>query len=63
MYNVLEKLRANEELTVEDHATYEMGLIGLLRQIHNELDEAVFAAYGWSSYAYLPVRNGTANYS
>jgi hypothetical protein len=48
MYNVLEKLRTNEELTVEDHATYEMGLIGILRQIHDELDEAVFAAYGWS---------------
>lgn len=48
MYNVLEKLRANEELTVEDHATYEMGLVGILRQIHEELDEAVFAAYGWS---------------
>ena len=47
MYNVLEKLRANEELTVEDHAIYEMGLIGILRQIHDELDEAVFAAYGW----------------
>jgi hypothetical protein len=47
MYNVLEKLRANEELTVEDHATYEMGLVGILRQIHDELDEAAFAAYGW----------------
>ncbi|MGC1871174.1 MAG: DNA methyltransferase [Acidobacteriaceae bacterium] len=47
MYNVLEKLRANEELTVADHAIYEMGLIGILRQIHDELDEAVFAAYGW----------------
>lgn len=48
MYNVLEKLRANEELTAEDHSTYEMGLIGILRQIHDELDEAVFSAYGWS---------------
>ncbi len=48
MYNVLEKLRADEELTAEDHATYEMGLVGILRQIHDELDEAVFAAYGWS---------------
>jgi hypothetical protein len=47
MYNVLEKLRANEELTVEDHTIYEMGLIGILRQIYDELDEAVFAAYGW----------------
>jgi hypothetical protein len=48
MYNVLEKLRGNEELTVEDLATYEMGLVGILRQIHDELDEAAFAAYGWS---------------
>jgi hypothetical protein len=48
MYNVLEKLRAKEELSVGDHVTYEMGLIGILRQIHDELDEAVFAAYGWS---------------
>jgi hypothetical protein len=48
MYNVLEKLRANEQLTVENHAIYEMGLIGILRQLHDELDEAVFAAYGWA---------------
>jgi hypothetical protein len=48
MYNVLEKLRANEEFTIEDHTIYEMGLIGILREIHDELDEAVFAAYGWS---------------
>jgi hypothetical protein len=47
MYNVLEKLRAKEELTVGDHATYEMGLIGILREIHDELDAAVFAAYRW----------------
>jgi len=48
MYNVLEKLRGNEELTVEDRAVYEMGLIGILREIHDELNEAVFGAYGWS---------------
>jgi len=47
MYNVLEKLRTKEELTVGDHAAYEMGLIGILREMHDELDEAVFAAYGW----------------
>ncbi len=49
MYNVLEKLRANEPFTVEDHSNYERGLIGILRQLHDELDEAVSAAYGWSS--------------
>jgi hypothetical protein len=47
MYNVLEKLRAGEELTAEDHAVYDSGLIGVLRELHDELDAAVFAAYGW----------------
>jgi SAM-dependent methyltransferase len=55
MYNVLEKLRSNEELTPQDHVLYEAGLIGVLREIHDELDRAVFAAYGWSeSPAELP---------
>ena len=47
MYNVLEKLRAGEELTAEDHAIYDAGLVGVLRELHDELDEAIFAAYGW----------------
>jgi hypothetical protein len=47
MYNVLEKLRTGEELTAEDRATYDAGLVGVLRELHDELDEAVFAAYGW----------------
>jgi hypothetical protein len=47
MYNVLEKLRAGEDLTIEDHATYDSGLVGILRELHDELDAAVFAAYGW----------------
>lgn len=49
MYNVLEKLRANEELTAEDRDVYDRGLVGILRDLHAELDTAVFAAYGWSS--------------
>jgi len=49
MYNVLEKLRTGEQLTTEDHEIYEMGLIGILRELHDELDKAVFAAYGWSA--------------
>jgi hypothetical protein len=47
MYNVLEKLRGGVELTAEDHAIYDSGLIGVLRELHDELDAAVFAAYGW----------------
>jgi hypothetical protein len=47
MYNVLEKLRASEELTTEDRRTYDAGLVRVLRELHDELDAAVFAAYGW----------------
>jgi len=47
MYNVLEKLRAGEELTGEDRAIYDSGLVGVLRELHDQLDAAVFAAYGW----------------
>jgi hypothetical protein len=47
VYNVLEKLRGNEELTPQDRALYDAGLIGILRELHDELDCAVFDAYGW----------------
>jgi SAM-dependent methyltransferase len=47
MYNVLEKLRANSELTEQDRNIYNAGLIAILRELHDALDLAVFAAYGW----------------
>ncbi len=47
MYNVLEKLRAGEELTAKDRVIHEHGLVSILKQIHDELDAAVFDAYGW----------------
>jgi hypothetical protein len=47
MYNVLEKLRANELLTSEDKETHDQGLVSVLKQIHEDLDAAVFDAYGW----------------
>ena len=49
IYNVLEKLRAGEEFTEEDHNLYDAALVGLLRELHQELDRAVFGAYGWST--------------
>jgi hypothetical protein len=49
MYNVLEKLRRGEPLTDRDRVTHEQGLVSVLRQIHDELDAAVFDAYGWPS--------------
>lgn len=47
MYNVLEKLRTSEPLNERDLVTYEQGLVSILKQIHDDLDAAVFNAYGW----------------
>lgn len=51
LYNVLEKLRAGEPLTPKERAIHEKGLVSVLKTLHDELDEAVFAAYGWSDLA------------
>lgn len=47
MYNVLEKLRSGETLTAKERTIHEQGLVSVLRQLHDELDEAVLHAYGW----------------
>ncbi|MCD0461416.1 type IIL restriction-modification enzyme MmeI [Roseiconus lacunae] len=47
MYNVLEKLRSGESLTTKDKTIHEQGIVSVLRQIHDDLDAAVFDAYGW----------------
>ncbi|WP_459207598.1 class I SAM-dependent DNA methyltransferase [Pseudomonas sp. MLB6B] len=51
MYNVLEKLRANEELSNKDKIIHSQGLVSVLRELHDNLDRAVFAAYGWNDLA------------
>lgn len=47
MYNVLEKLRSGETLDTKEQAIHEQGLVSVLKQIHDDLDAAVFDAYGW----------------
>ena len=59
MYNVLERLRAIDAadvsplatrpspLTAKERTIHDQGLVAVLRQIHDELDAAVAAAYGW----------------
>lgn len=47
MYNVLEKLRAGEAIEGKDKEIYDQGLIGILRDIHDQIDAQVAAAYGW----------------
>ncbi|MEO8196909.1 MAG: DNA methyltransferase, partial [Thermoanaerobaculia bacterium] len=47
MYNVLEKLRSGEALSAKERVIHEQGLVSVLKQIHDDLDAAVFEAYGW----------------
>jgi hypothetical protein len=47
MYNVLTKLRSGEALTAKEKVIHEQGLVSVLKQIHDDLDAAVFDAYGW----------------
>jgi hypothetical protein len=47
MYNVLDKLRSGTDLNLKDKIVHEQGLISVLKQIHDDLDAAVFDAYGW----------------
>ena len=49
MYNVLAALRAGRALSVKEKGVEEKGLVGILRELHDELDEAVAEAYGWSA--------------
>ena len=47
LYNVLEKIRAGEKLTDKEKIIHDAGLVSVLKQLHDDLDAAVFAAYGW----------------
>ena len=51
MYNVLEKLRSGEVLSVKERTIHDQGLVSVLRELHDTLDAAVFAAYDWSDLA------------
>lgn len=51
IYNVLEKLRKEEPLTAKEKSIHDQGLVGVLRELHDDLDRAVFEAYGWSDLA------------
>lgn len=51
MYNVLEKLRAGDELTPKEKTIHQQGLISILWELHDDLDRVVLEAYGWSDLA------------
>ena len=47
VYNVLDALGEGRELTDAERGVYEAGAVGVLRELHAELDAAVVEAYGW----------------
>lgn len=49
MYNLLFKLKEGEVFSQEERAQHERTQTEILRQLHDELDQAVIAAYGLSS--------------
>ncbi|MDQ8185708.1 DNA methyltransferase [Pelagicoccus sp. SDUM812002] len=51
MYNVLEKLRKEEPFTEKDKKIHNDGLVTLLKQYHDNIDDAVLQAYGWQDLA------------
>ncbi len=54
------KLRSGEALTAKDQALHQAGLVSVLASLHDELDAAVFAAYGWDDLAAPLVGQGGA---
>ena len=46
LYNVLAALREGRALTAKEKTLHTQGLVGVLRELHDELDAAVLAAYG-----------------
>lgn len=51
MYNVMEKLRAGEELNAKEQTINQQGLVSTLLADHDALDRVVFNAYGWDDLA------------
>ena len=51
LYNVLAALRAGRALTAKEKTLHTQGLVGVLRELHDELDVAVLTAYGLSANA------------
>jgi len=47
MYNVLARLRAGEPLDAGAQKIHDQGLVSVLRDLQDDLDRAVFEAYGW----------------
>ncbi|HSV01880.1 MAG TPA: DUF6538 domain-containing protein [Phenylobacterium sp.] len=49
LYNVREKLVRGEPLTDRERDAHDRGCVGIIHELHNRLDQAVAAAYGWTA--------------
>jgi hypothetical protein len=47
LYNVLEKLKAGTALTAADEDVKQRGLVLILRELHQQIDDLTADAYGW----------------
>ncbi len=47
LYNVREKLKAGDTLDENERAIHDVGCVGVIHELHNKIDAAVAAAYGW----------------
>lgn len=54
LYNVIEALRAGRPLSAKEKLHHQAGLAGVLLSLHEELDAAVLAAYGWADLGPTP---------
>jgi hypothetical protein len=48
LYNVLEALHEGRTLTAKEKIIHTQGLVGVLKELHDELDAAVLQAYRWA---------------
>ncbi len=49
LYNVREKLKSGEPLDESEKAIHDSGCVFVIHKLHQEIDAAVFEAYGWPS--------------
>ncbi len=56
LYNVLERAReldngSDAKLSAKERDIHEAGLVSILKELHDDIDRAVFEAYGWADLA------------
>ena len=60
LYNVLQALREGRALNVKEKQIHTAGLVSVLKTLHDELDTAVLAAYGWGDLAMLQAESANS---